>query len=137
MHIFVPALVLGLYTMLFYFYMGLRRRSAVQAREMDHRYYRTYTGGEEPDSLRVLSRHAANLIEIPMLFYAVVIMIEVSGVSSPLFVGMAWAYVALRFVHAWIHLGSNFVLHRFLSFGVSMLVLLAMWVGLLLVLLSG
>ena len=131
MSIFVPALVLGIYTMLFFFYMGLSRRKAVQNREMDHKYYRTYSGGAEPERLRVLTRHSANLLETPPLFYIVVLMIQATGSTSALFVGLAWAYVVLRFVHAYIHLGTNFVLHRFLSFGVGLVVLLAMWVLLL------
>ncbi len=131
MHIFLPAAVLAIYTIAFYFYMGLKRRKAVLAREMDHRYYSLYAGGEEPPELRVLSRHAANLLEMPMLFYAVVIMIHSAGLTSTLLLTLAWLYVALRFVHACVHLGGNVVLHRFLVFGVSLIVLLAMWVVLL------
>ena len=131
MSIFVPPLVLGIYTMLFFFYMGLTRRKAVQSREMDPKYYRTYSDGEEPQRLRVLTRHSANLLETPLLFYVVVLMIDATGSTSGLFVGLAWAYVALRFAHAYIHLGTNFVLHRFLVFGTSLVVLLAMWVLLL------
>ncbi|NNF16176.1 MAG: hypothetical protein HKN70_05480 [Gammaproteobacteria bacterium] len=131
MNILIPALILGIYTLLFLFYMGLTRRKAVQTGEMDPRYYRTYTGGEEPERLRILSRHFSNLLEVPVLFYAVVVMIYAAGASSALFVGLAWLYVALRFVHAYIHLSSNFILHRFLVFGISALVLLLMWVLLL------
>lgn len=137
MSIFVPPLILGIYTMLFFFYMGLSRRNAVQNRQMDPKYYRTYSGGEEPENLRVLSRHAANLLETPMLFYVVVLMIHGTGSSSALFIGLAWAYIVVRFVHAYVHLGTNFVLHRFLVFGVSMIVLLSMWVALLVRLLAG
>ena len=131
MSIFVPALILGIYTMLFFFYMGLTRNAAVKAREMDPKYYRTYSGGAEPERLRILTRHSANLLETPLLFYVVVLMIHVTDSTSSLFVGLAWAYVVLRFVHAFIHLGTNFVLHRFLSFGLGLVVLLAMWVLLL------
>ena len=111
--------------------MGLTRNAAVKAREMDPKYYRTYSGGGEPERLRVLTRHSANLLETPLLFYVVVLMIHVTDSTSSLFVGLAWAYVVLRFVHAFIHLGTNFVLHRFLSFGLGLVVLLAMWVLLL------
>lgn len=136
MSIFVPALILGIYTMLFFFYMGLTRRKAVQNRDMDPKYYRTYSDGQEPARLRLLTRHSANLLETPLLFYVIVLMIHATGSTSTLFVGLAWAYVALRFAHAWVHLGGNVVLHRFLVFGVGMLVLLAMWVLLLIRLLA-
>lgn len=131
MNIFIPALILGIYTMLFFFYLGFTRRNAVLNRDIDPGYYSTFSGGEEPKRLQVLSRHAANLLEMPMLFYAVVLMIHVSASTSSLFVVLAWAFVGLRFVHAFVHLGSNFVLHRFLVFALSVAVLLTMWVLLL------
>jgi len=137
MNILIPALILGIYTILFFFYMGLSRRKAVQGGVMDPRYYRTYSDGKEPDQLRILSRHTANLLEMPLLFYTIVLMILVTGETTALLIGLAWTYVGLRFVHAYIHLGTNFVLHRFLVFGVSALVLLAMWVILLVQLLTG
>ena len=137
MNILIPALVLGIYTLLFFFYLGLNRRAALKAGEVDPKFYRTFSGGAETPRLQILSRHVANLLETPMLFYAVVLMIYLSGNSSPLFVGMAWAYVALRAVHAWVHLGSNYVPHRFQVFAASLVVLLAMWVGMLVTLLIG
>ena len=46
-------------------------------------------------------------------------------------VGCAWAYVAVRYLHSWVHLGSNDVLTRFRVYGVSALVLGVMWTTLL------
>lgn len=131
MNILIPGLLLGIYSMLFFFYLGMRRRKAVSTRAVDHKYYRTFSGGEEPEALRVLSRHGANQFEMPMLFYAVLLMIYVTDNATPLFVGLAWAFLVLRFAHAFVHLGTNFVPHRFLVFAAGVLVLLAMWVGLL------
>jgi hypothetical protein len=42
-------------------------------------------------------------------------------------VSLAWLYVALRFVHSYVHLTSNIVLRRFRVFIVSMLTLMAIW----------
>ncbi len=136
MSIYIPALVLGIYTMLFYFHLGLSRNKAIKAREVDYRYYGTFSGGEEPKWLQVRSRHAANLLEMPMLFYAVVLMIHTSGATSTLFLGLAWAFVAARFVHAVVHLTVNHVLYRFVSFAIGVAILLAMWVLLLIRLLA-
>lgn len=131
MNILIPGLVLGIYTMLFFFYLGLNRRKAVIKREVDHKYYVAFSGGEESPRLQVLTRHGANLFEMPILFYVILLMIYVTESTSVLFVSLAWAFVALRAVHAFIHLGSNVVLHRFLVFGLSVAVLLSLWVGLL------
>lgn len=137
MNILIPALLLGIYTMVFFFVLGLKRRAAVLAGEVEPKYYRAFAGGEETPRLHIMGRHLANLLEAPMLFYVGVLMLYVSGHTGALFVGLAWAFVGLRAVHAWIHLGSNYVLHRFVVFGLSMLVLLAMWTGLLVSLLLG
>jgi len=47
---------------------------------------------------------------------------------TPLLLGLAWAYVALRLLHSFIHVGYNKVMHRFNVFALSALVLLVMWV---------
>ena len=41
---------------------------------------------------------------------------------------LAWAYVALRFLHTFIHLCGNVVVNRFRVFVVSVLVLVALLV---------
>ena len=43
------------------------------------------------------------------------------------FVWAAWAFVALRAWHSFIHLGYNKVMHRFQVFIVSSVLLLGMW----------
>ena len=55
MNILIPSLVLGIYTLLFFFFLGLRRRKAVMNREVDPKYYRTFSGGEEPQQYTIKS----------------------------------------------------------------------------------
>ena len=45
-------------------------------------------------------------------------------------VALAWIYVASRFVHSFIHITYNRVMHRFWVFAFSTLALLAIWVRL-------
>lgn len=131
MNILIPGLLLGIYTMLFFFYLGLNRRKAVMSREMDPEYYKAFANGQEPPRLQILSRHGANLFEMPMLFYVVLLMIYVTGSTSVALFSLAWAFVGLRAVHAFIHLGRNNVQHRFMVFALSVAVLLCLYVGLL------
>lgn len=49
----------------------------------------------------------------------------IDGVT-PLALGLAWLYVALRLLHAGIHIGSNHVPHRMRVFVLSVAVLLAL-----------
>jgi hypothetical protein len=106
------------------------RFAAVRKREVDVRYYRAFQG-DEPEPLRVIARHFANLFEVPVLFYVVVLMTYVAQQVSWWLVGCAWAYVALRYAHTWVHLTRNDVIVRFSVYFASNAVLAAMWATLL------
>ena len=126
--ILLPGLVLGIYTLMFVGYMAVNRFRAVGREEVDPAYYALYQDGAETERLRVITRHFSNLLELPLLFYIILVIISISGLASPLLIALAWLYVALRFLHAYIHLGSNIVLNRFRAYGASVVVLLAIWV---------
>jgi hypothetical protein len=90
-------------------------------------YFRTFQGSPEPDYAVKPARHLANLFEAPTLFYAGCLAAMIVGVTGWAVVTLAWGYVALRVVHAAIHLGGNRVRHRLQAYFASWLVLLAMW----------
>jgi hypothetical protein len=64
---------------------------------------------------------------MPVLFYVVGILILQTGQTGILTLSLAWAYVALRYLHSYIHLSSNKVIHRFRVYVLSCLVLIALW----------
>lgn len=68
-----------------------------------------------------------NLFEVPVLFYALCGFIALSGLSSALFVYGAWAYVALRAAHSFIHITYNRVMHRFMVYAISTVWLFVLW----------
>ncbi|MBB6123185.1 MAPEG family protein [Sphingobium subterraneum] len=76
------------------------------------------------------ANNLANLFEMPVLFFAVVILLMVTGQANGLQVALAWTYVALRAVHSAIHIRKGPIPARFLVYVASCAVLLAMWVGL-------
>lgn len=112
-------------------YMGITRFSAVRQRTMNAEFYKTYDKGEEPEQMRKITRNFVNLFEVPVLFYVGVILTYVSHEVSYWMIGCAWAYVALRYVHSYVHLTSNRVLTRFRIYISSGVVLLVMWSSLL------
>jgi hypothetical protein len=71
-----------------------------------------------------------NLFEMPVLFFLAVLLALVLLIQDDLLVQLAWAFVALRAVHSLIHCTYNRVLHRFVAYAASSLVLLLMWVRL-------
>jgi len=44
--------------------------------------------------------------------------------------GLAWAFVAARVAHSWIHCTYNKVMHRFRAYALSVFALLALWLRL-------
>jgi len=77
-----------------------------------------------------------NLFELPVLFYAAMLMAAVTGVATDLFLALGWTFVVLRMVHSFIHCTYNRVMHRFAAYLLSSLVLWAIWMYLALHLLA-
>jgi hypothetical protein len=72
----------------------------------------------------------SNLFETPVLFYTAILLTLILMVQDSILVTLAWAYVASRYVHSFIHVTYNRVMHRFSAFIFSSLALLAFWVRL-------
>jgi hypothetical protein len=81
-----------------------------------------------PAHVSLPNRNYMNLLEMPVLFYIVCLLIYVTGGASQIMVIVAWLYVALRVVHSAIHLSYNRVIHRLIVFAASNFVLIALWV---------
>jgi hypothetical protein len=73
-----------------------------------------------------------NLLQMPVLFYAVVAFAMHTNGDDALMILLAWIYVAFRLAQALIHTTYNTIIHRFLAFLGSVIVLGAMWVKLFL-----
>jgi hypothetical protein len=111
------------------------RYKAVKEGSLSIAYFKYNRGGKQPEYLIKINHHFQNLLETPQLFYLGSIVILQLERSDPLYLGMAWCYLASRIAHSWIHLGSNNVLHRKNAFMVSYLLIFAIWIRLLLQLL--
>ena len=71
-----------------------------------------------------------NLFEAPVLFYLARVVAARAGPATPLGLGLAGAYLALRVVDSVIHCTYNRVRHRFYAFAASTLVLCVLWIAL-------
>jgi hypothetical protein len=81
-----------------------------------------------PPHVSIPNRNYMNLLELPVLFYVVCLMLHVSMGAWPIAVRLAWAYVFFRIVHSLIHLTYNRVIHRLAAFALSNAALIALWV---------
>jgi len=80
-----------------------------------------------PADVALPNRNYMNLLELPVLFYVICLMIYASGHLTDLLLGLAWAYVGLRALHSLIHLTFNNVFVRLSVFALSNAVLMVMW----------
>ncbi len=134
--ILYPAFAMFLLAAIVLTFMGWGRIGGVLGGKGNIQFYETFDKGEEPESLRLVTRNFINLFEMPVLFYVCVILTHITGQVSYWMVGLAWAYVILRYVHSYVHLTANDVAVRLSYYAASGLVLLVMW-GTLLVDLLG
>jgi len=91
-------------------------------------YFRVFQGSPEPEFAAKPARHFTNLFEAPTLFYVACLTAMVAGVAGTAVVALAWGYVAMRYLHTYIHLGSNRVRHRMRVYFASWLFLVILWV---------
>jgi len=83
-----------------------------------------------PLKARLLSNNFDNQFQLPVLFYvAALLALWVGGVGI-VEVVLAFLFVVLRYVHAAIHVTTNNVLQRFQAYSAGMLVLSALWIWL-------
>jgi hypothetical protein len=106
------------------------RVAAIRSGQIDVNYYRLHQGAVEPEQVQKVVRHFINLFEVPTLFYAGCLAAMVTAVADTGLLAVAWAYVAARYLHAYVHLGMNRLKLRRNIYGIGWLILLVYWVWL-------
>lgn len=81
-----------------------------------------------PKPVRLVANAFHNQFEFPILFYVLTILAVVTKQTDVLFVWLAWLFVATRYLHAFIHVTSNRMPHRFYAFIAGVTVLTVMWI---------
>ena len=80
------------------------------------------------DSAQWKMHNYIHLLEQPVLFYAICIVLALTESGGGLNLMLAWAYVALRAVHSIIQGTVNIIRFRFAAFALSTIVLLMLTV---------
>ena len=126
--ILLPLFTLAGWTALVLLLIGFTRVRAGQRRQIVPDDFKYGESAAVPPQVSIPNRNYMNLLELPVLFYVVCVLLYVSAASTPLMLGLAWAYVALRVVHSLIHLTYNQVIHRLIVFVASNVTLLVLWI---------
>jgi hypothetical protein len=123
-----PVVALVLWTFLMWAWMYATRIPAIRRAKMklDPRAPRGAQMAELPPEVRWKADNYNHLFEQPTLFYAIALTLALLGNASPLDLGLAWTYVAMRVVHSLVQSTVNKIEVRFAIFFLSSLVLLAM-----------
>ena len=124
--IFLPALALMLWTLLVLVQVPIRRFTAYFRKRVGPLDFQCGESSNVPADVALPNRIFMNLLEVPVLFYALAFIAFSTNQVNPVSVGLAWLYVALRVVHSLIYFTYNHVVHRFAVFAISNLVVLAM-----------
>jgi hypothetical protein len=99
---------------------------------------RAATRGEVPDQValrepnwpphvRQVENNYLNQFELPVLFYLLTILAIITRHADVFFVLMAWVFVVLRILHAYVHVTSNVMKIRGPLFFAGLVVLSIMW----------
>jgi len=81
-----------------------------------------------PERVTRIANSYNSQFQLPVLFYAVSIMAQITGQIDMVMIVLAWGFVTLRFIHAGIYVTTNNVSHRFYAFVAGFIVLVIMWV---------
>ena len=125
--ILLPMCVLAIWTILVLGLVPIRRVAASRAGRTHVKDYRYGESANVPGDVSLPNRNYMNLLELPVLFYAVCLALVATKRVDQLYLWLAWAFVAARLVHSLVHIGYNNVLHRLVAFGLGVMIVQAMW----------
>ena len=81
---------------LLYVWLTIVRTLAVRSGRVG---YAAFAHGEEPPEIDRITRNLSNQFELPVIFYAVVVLLIATGRVTAIDVAAAWVFVAGRVIH--------------------------------------
>lgn len=84
-----------------------------------------------PAPARLAAANFTNQFETPVIFFALIMIAMETGATGYVMAILAWLYVATRVVHTLIHVGPNQLPVRGAVYGVGVIALFGMWIGVL------
>ncbi|RAZ88499.1 hypothetical protein DPM33_23530 [Mesorhizobium hawassense] len=124
--IFWPMLAHVLLVYIVYLVMLKRRYGALKSGEARISQYKLRS--TEPASSVTVANNLINQFELPVLFYALCLALFVTNGVNDLTLVLMWLFIVTRYVHAWVHLNRNYVLHRTRAFFLGAGILFVAWV---------
>ena len=108
----------------------MARINSVREQTVNPDFFKVMSG-DAPEHILRTSRAFNNQFEVPVLFYLVTVLTLFLMPDSTLNFYLAWLFVFSRYVHAYIHLSYNHVIHRLVAFLAGFVCVIVMWINLL------
>lgn len=80
-----------------------------------------------PEKTTQIANSFNNQFQMPILFYVLILLLLLTKGADPWQLGLAWAFVAMRYFHAIIHITHNKIRHRFYAYLVGNVILMSMF----------
>lgn len=122
-----PVIALVLLTAIALLMAVLYRNTAIIRGAASERYFKTFTVDQPAEWVERPIRTYMNLLELPVLFYLVCLLMLTTGGFDAVQVSLAWVFVMTRYAHAFIYVGFNYVPLRFVAFLCGVLTLAVIW----------
>ena len=81
-----------------------------------------------PEYVLKVYNNFVNQFELPVVFYAGVLTALVLNQNSWIVVILCWVFVLSRWVHMFVHTGSNYIPHRYKIFLIGLVALVLLWI---------
>jgi len=126
--IFLPILAHIILIFMLYIYLGVLKTRAVKEGNVD-RQKASLNSKAWPEYVVKVSNNLANQFESPILFYMLSVIYYLTNHVNSILVLIMSLYVFSRYIHAYIHVTSNYVPYRYKFFliGVLILLVLTLW----------
>jgi hypothetical protein len=124
--VLAPLFVQVALTFVLLVWMGLLRVRAVQRGAVQ---VRDIALGQPawPENVTKAVNAYHNQLQLPLLFYLLVVLVLVVAPATPGIVFLSWLFVITRLLHALVHITTNNVSRRFFAFTAGLVVLVLMW----------
>jgi len=123
--IFLPVLAHILLIFMVYIYLGRVKTRAIEEDNVD-RQNASVNPKAWPEYVVKVSNNLDNQFESPILFYILSVIYYLTNHVSNILVLIMGIYVLSRYIHAYVHVTSNYVPYRYKFFVIGLLILLVL-----------
>lgn len=124
--ILAPLIAMFVLTFVVWLHMYVLRLNFIFSNKINSEKLKTPEVGGRllPDQVNYPAYNFKNLFELPVVFYALCLLLYVTQAVDSTFVAAAWVFVAFRILHSLVHCTFNKIVLRF---GLYMVSALALW----------